>query len=84
VKAFMRLYFGFYLLTKCISGCYDVNIHLNQNNMPGGSKVERNSVSDQPHEIKYEADKMDIKSSDIRDAKKGGSNQRKDIENKVR
>lgn len=52
--------------------------------MPRGSKVERNSVSNQPHEIKYEADKMGVKSSDIKDAKKGGSNQRKDIEKKVR
>jgi len=52
--------------------------------MPRGSKVERNSVSNQPHEIKYEADKMDVKSSDIKDAKKGGSNQRKDIEKKVK
>ena len=52
--------------------------------MPRGSKVERNSVSNQPHEIKYEADKMDVKSSDIKDAKKSGSNQRKDIEKKVK
>ena len=46
--------------------------------------MERNSVSDQPHEIKYEADKMGVKSSDIKDAKKGGSNQRKDIEKKLK
>jgi hypothetical protein len=52
--------------------------------MPRGSKVERNSVSNQPHEIKYEADKMGVKSSDIKDAKKGGSNQRKDIEKKLK
>ena len=52
--------------------------------MPRGSKVERNSVSDQPHEIKYEAGKMGVKSSDIKDAKKGGSNQRKDIEKKLK
>jgi hypothetical protein len=52
--------------------------------MPRGSKVERNSVSDQPHEIKYEADKMGVKSSDIKDTKKGGSNQRKDIEKKLK
>jgi hypothetical protein len=52
--------------------------------MPRGSKVERNSVSNQPHEIKYEAGKMGVKSSDIKDAKKGGSNQRKDIEKKVK
>jgi hypothetical protein len=35
---------------------------------------------DQPHEIKYEARKLDVKSSDISDAKEGGSNQRKEIE----
>lgn len=52
--------------------------------MPRGTKVERNSVSNQPHEIKYEADKMDIKASEIKEAKKGGSNQRKDIEKKVK
>lgn len=52
--------------------------------MPRGSKVERNSVSNQPHEIKYEADKMDVKPSEIKDAKKSGSNQRKEIEKKVK
>lgn len=52
--------------------------------MPRGSKVERNSVSNQPHEIKYEAGKMNVKASDIKEAKKGGSNQRKDIEKKVK
>lgn len=46
--------------------------------------MERNSVSNQPHEIKYEADKLDVKSSDIKEAKKAGSNQRKDIEKKVK
>lgn len=46
--------------------------------------MERNSVSNQPHEIKYEAGKMDVKASDIKDAKKSGSNQRKDIEKKVK
>jgi hypothetical protein len=52
--------------------------------MSRGTKVERNSVSNQPHEIKYEAGKMDVKASDIKDAKKSGSNQRKDIEKKVK
>ena len=51
--------------------------------MPRGTKLERNSVSKQPHEIKYEAYKLDVKLSAIKDAKKGGSNQRKDIEKKV-
>ncbi|MDQ0640276.1 hypothetical protein QF042_003841 [Pedobacter sp. W3I1] len=52
--------------------------------MPRGTKVERNSVSNQAHEIKYEADKLDVKPSEIREAKKGASNQRKDIEKKVK
>ena len=59
-------------------------IHLNQKNMPRGTKVENKSVSDQPHEIKYEAKKTGVKPSEIKDAKKGGSNQRKEIEKKVK
>lgn len=46
--------------------------------------MERNSVSNQPHEINYEADKLDVKPSEIKSAKKSGSNQRKDIEKKVK
>lgn len=52
--------------------------------MPRGTKVEKNSVSDQPHEINYEAEKLGVKPSEIMDAKKSGSNQRKDIEKKVK
>jgi hypothetical protein len=52
--------------------------------MPRGTKVERNSVSNQPHEIKYEAGKMGVKPSEIKDAKKSGSNQRKEIEKKIK
>jgi len=52
--------------------------------MPRGSKVERKSVSDQPHELKYEATKMGTKPSAIKDAKKSSSNQRKDIERKMK
>ncbi|MEJ2881024.1 hypothetical protein [Pedobacter sp. GR22-6] len=53
--------------------------------MPRGSKVERNSVSNQPHEMNYEADKMNVKPSAVKEAKKsGGSNQRKDIEKKMK
>jgi len=52
--------------------------------MPRGTKVENKSVSDQPHEIKYEAKKTGVKPSEIKDAKKGGSNQRKEIEKKVK
>lgn len=49
-----------------------------------GSKVERHSVSDQPHEVKYEAGKLGVKQADIKDAKKSGSNQRKNIEKQVK
>lgn len=52
--------------------------------MPRGTKVEKNSVSNQPHEIKYEAGKLGVKASEIKDAKKSGSNQRKEIEKKVK
>jgi len=52
--------------------------------MPRGTKVERNSVSNQPHELKYEAGKLGVKTSDVKEAKKGGSNQRKDIEKKAK
>jgi len=52
--------------------------------MSRGSKVERNSVSNQPHEIKYEADKLNVKSAAVKDAKNEGSNQRKEIEKKIK
>jgi len=48
-----------------------------------GSKVERNSVSNQPHEIKYEAHKEGTSQQAIKDAKKEVGNQRKNIEKKV-
>jgi len=48
-----------------------------------GLKVEKNSVSDQLHEIQYEAGKLGVKPSKIKEAKKG-SNQRKDIEKKAK
>lgn len=48
-----------------------------------GSKVERNSVSNQPHEIKYEAHKEGVSQQEVRDAKKSAGNQRKNIEKKV-
>ena len=50
--------------------------------MPRDSKVERNSVSNQPHEMKFEADKLNVKSAAVKDAKKDGSNQRREIEKK--
>ncbi len=45
--------------------------------------MERNSVSNQPHEIKYEAHKEGVSAEEIRKAKKSAGNQRKDIEKKV-
>lgn len=48
-----------------------------------GAKVERNSVSNQPHEIKYEAHKEGVSAEAIRKAKKSAGNQRKAIEKKV-
>ncbi|MBL4675041.1 MAG: DUF3606 domain-containing protein [Mucilaginibacter sp.] len=49
-----------------------------------GSKVERHSVSDQPHEIRYEASKEGTSQETIKEAKKTAGNQRKDIEKKVK
>lgn len=48
-----------------------------------GSKVERHSVSDQPHEIKYEARKENVSAQDIKDAKKSAGNQRDNIEKRL-
>jgi len=52
--------------------------------MARGTKVERNSVSNQDHEIKYEANKLDVKPDKIKYAKSSTGNQRKDIEKKVK
>jgi hypothetical protein len=49
-----------------------------------GSKVERHSVSDQPHEIKYEAHKKGVGTQTIKDTKKSAGNQRADIEKKLK
>jgi len=49
-----------------------------------GSKVERNSVSNQPHEIKYEAHKEGTSQKEIKEAKKSVGNQRSAIEKKVK
>lgn len=48
-----------------------------------GTKVERNSVSNQSHEIKYEAHKEGTSAETVRKAKKSVGNQRKDIEKKI-
>lgn len=49
-----------------------------------GSKVERHSVSEQPHELKYEARKQGTSADKVEAAKKSaGSNQRSEIEKKL-
>ena len=46
--------------------------------------MERNSVSNQDHEISYEANKLDVKPAKIKDAKASAGNQRKAIEKEVK
>jgi hypothetical protein len=49
-----------------------------------GAKVERNSVSEQPHELKYEARKEGTTTRKVEAAKKSaGSNQRNAVEKKL-
>jgi hypothetical protein len=55
-----------------------------KNIMAKGAKVERNSVSDQDHEIRYEANKLDVKPGKIKDTKASAGNQREAIEKKVK
>lgn len=50
-----------------------------------GAKVERNSVSEQPHELNYEAKKQGTSAKKVSDAKKSaGSNQRSAVESKLK
>ncbi|TSJ36520.1 DUF3606 domain-containing protein [Mucilaginibacter corticis] len=50
-----------------------------------GTKVERHSVSEQPHELKYEAKKTGTTPKKVEDAKKAaGSNQRSAVEKKIK
>ena len=50
-----------------------------------GTKVERHSVSEQPHELKYEAKKTGTTPKEVEAAKKSsGSNQRKAVEKKIK
>jgi hypothetical protein len=50
-----------------------------------GSKVERRSVSEQPHELKYEAKKTGTSTAEVEAAKKStGSNQRSAVEKKLK
>ncbi len=49
-----------------------------------GAKVERHSVSEQPHELAYEAKKEGTTAKKVEAAKKStGSNQRKAVESKL-
>jgi len=49
-----------------------------------GAKVERHSVSEQPHELKYEAKKEGTTTKKVEAAKKAtGSNQRAKVEKKL-
>jgi len=50
-----------------------------------GSKVERHSVSEQPHELKYKAQKEGTTQKKVQAAKKeAGSNQRSAVEKKLK
>jgi hypothetical protein len=49
-----------------------------------GAKVERSSVSEQPHELKYEAKKQGTTAKEVEAAKKAtGSNKRTVVEKKL-
>lgn len=49
-----------------------------------GAKVERNSVSEQPHELKYEARKVGTTAKNVEAAKKATvSNKRAAVEKKL-
>ena len=50
-----------------------------------GTKVERSSVSEQPHELKYEAKKTGTSAKAVESAKKStGSNKRSAVESKLK
>jgi hypothetical protein len=52
---------------------------------PRGAKVERSSVSEQPHELKYEAKKTGTSAKKVEDAKKeSGSNKRPAVEKAIK
>lgn len=53
--------------------------------MSRGSKVERRSVAEQPHELEYEAKKEGTTPKKVEAAKKSaGSNQRSAVEQKLK
>lgn len=50
-----------------------------------GAKVERSSVSEQPHELKYEARKTGTSTKEVESAKKAaGTNKRSAVEKKLK
>lgn len=49
-----------------------------------GSKVEGHSVSEQPHEINYEARKEGVSRDTVKTAKKSAGNQRNNIEKQLK
>jgi hypothetical protein len=49
-----------------------------------GTKVERHSVSEQTHELKYEAKKTGTTSAKVEAAKKSTGNQRSAVEKKLK
>lgn len=50
-----------------------------------GTKVERRSISEQPHELNYEANKTGTSAKTVQAAKKSaGSNQRSAVEKKLK
>ncbi|MGY3211960.1 hypothetical protein ACVW2L_001013 [Mucilaginibacter sp. HD30] len=57
----------------------------NENMSTRGAKVERSSVSEQPHELKYEAKKTGTSADKVATAKRStGSNQRETVEKKLK
>jgi len=61
------------------------SIHIKYKNMPvRGAKVERTSVSEQPHELNYEAKKEGTTPKKVEAAKhSAGSNKRTTVEKKL-
>lgn len=69
--------------TICFNPCLSVTSK-NKTMATRGSKVERHSVSEQPHELRYEAKKEGTTAEKVEAAKKSaGSNQRSAVEKKL-
>jgi len=68
--------------TLRLTSCYIVTSK--KLTMARGTKVERHSVSEQPHELAYEAKKQGTTAKKVETAKKSaGSNQRSAVESKL-